>query len=83
MRRCRDDDLVLYRRCRRRRRRGVGRGQLRGIGPREQQRHRDDQGYRRDDRGDTDELRRVVKALWNLLPEDSEARKRGFDSGVR
>jgi len=35
------------------------------------------------ERGDTDELRRVVKALWNLLPEDSEARKRGFDSGVR
>jgi len=35
------------------------------------------------DRGDTDELRRVVKALWQLLPEDSEARKRGFDSGVR
>jgi molecular chaperone DnaK len=35
------------------------------------------------ERGDTEELRRVVKALWNLLPEDSEARKRGFDSGVR
>ncbi len=35
------------------------------------------------DRGDTTELRRVVKALWQLLPEDSEARKRGFDSGVR
>jgi molecular chaperone DnaK len=35
------------------------------------------------DRGDTEELRRVVKALWQLLPEDSEARKRGFDSGVR
>ncbi|HEY1553911.1 MAG TPA: Hsp70 family protein [Kofleriaceae bacterium] len=34
-------------------------------------------------RGDTDELRRVVKALWQLLPDDSEARKRGFDSGVR
>ncbi len=33
--------------------------------------------------GDTDELRRVVKALWQLLPEDSEARKKGFDSGVR
>ena len=31
----------------------------------------------------TDELRRVVKALWQLLPEDSEARKKGFDSGVR
>ena len=35
------------------------------------------------DRGDNDELRRVVKALWQLLPEDSEARKKGFDSGVR
>jgi len=35
------------------------------------------------DRGDTESLRKVVKALWNLLPEDSEARKRGFDSGVR
>ena len=35
------------------------------------------------DRGDTEELRRVVKALWHLLPDDSEARKRGFDSGVR
>jgi molecular chaperone DnaK len=34
-------------------------------------------------RGDTEELRRIVKALWALLPEDSEARKRGFDSGVR
>jgi molecular chaperone DnaK len=35
------------------------------------------------ERGDTDELRRVVKALWTLLPENSEARKKGFDSGVR
>jgi molecular chaperone DnaK len=35
------------------------------------------------DKGDTEALRKVVKALWNLLPEDSEARKRGFDSGVR
>jgi molecular chaperone DnaK len=34
-------------------------------------------------RGDTEALRRVVKALWQLLPEDSEARKKGFDSGVR
>jgi molecular chaperone DnaK len=34
-------------------------------------------------RGDHEELRRVVKALWQLLPEDSEARKKGFDSGVR
>ncbi|MEO8549660.1 MAG: Hsp70 family protein [Kofleriaceae bacterium] len=35
------------------------------------------------DRGDTESLRKVVKQLWNLLPEDSESRKRGFDSGVR
>ena len=35
------------------------------------------------ERDDTDELRRVVKALWQLLPENSEARKKGFDSGVR
>ena len=34
-------------------------------------------------RGDTAELRRVTKAIWQLLPEDSEARKKGFDSGVR
>ena len=34
-------------------------------------------------RGDTPDLRRVVNALWQLLPEDSEARKKGFDSGVR
>ena len=35
------------------------------------------------DRGDNGELRRVVKALWQLLPENSDARKKGFDSGVR
>jgi molecular chaperone DnaK len=34
-------------------------------------------------RSDNAELRRVVKALWQLLPESSEARKKGFDSGVR
>jgi molecular chaperone DnaK len=34
-------------------------------------------------KGDIEDLRRVVKALWQLLPDDSEARKRGFDSGVR
>jgi molecular chaperone DnaK len=41
------------------------------------------EGKKAVERGDIEELRRVVKALWNLLPEDSEARKRGFDSGVR
>ena len=35
------------------------------------------------ERSDNAELRRVVKALWQLLPESSEARKKGFDSGVR
>ena len=35
------------------------------------------------DRDDNAELRRVVKALWQLLPENSDARKKGFDSGVR
>jgi molecular chaperone DnaK len=34
-------------------------------------------------RGDHDELRRVVRALWNLLPDSDEARRAGFDSGVR
>jgi molecular chaperone DnaK len=49
--------------------------------PRAQQLVREGKGAL--ERGDTDELRRVVKALWRLLPEDSEARKKGFDSGVR
>ena len=35
------------------------------------------------ERADTEELRRIVKQLWQLLPESSEARKKGFDSGVR
>jgi molecular chaperone DnaK len=35
------------------------------------------------EKADNAELRRVVKALWQLLPENSEARKKGFDSGVR
>jgi molecular chaperone DnaK len=35
------------------------------------------------EKSDNAELRRVVKALWQLLPENSEARKKGFDSGVR
>ncbi|CAN5342727.1 hypothetical protein BH11MYX1_BH11MYX1_27350 [soil metagenome] len=41
------------------------------------------EGKRAVDKGDTEMLRKVVKDLWSLLPEDSEARKRGFDSGVR
>jgi len=35
------------------------------------------------ERSDNAELRRIVKALWQLLPENSEARRKGFDSGVR
>jgi molecular chaperone DnaK len=34
-------------------------------------------------RGDREELRRAVRALWQLMPEDSEARRKGYDSGVR
>lgn len=41
------------------------------------------EGKRAVDKGDNETLRKVVKDLWSLLPEDSEARKRGFDSGVR
>ncbi|HVK89750.1 MAG TPA: Hsp70 family protein [Kofleriaceae bacterium] len=41
------------------------------------------EGRRAIERNDTPELRRVVNALWRLLPADSEARKKAFDSGVR
>ncbi len=41
------------------------------------------EGKKAVDKGDTESLRKIVKDLWTLLPEDSEARKRGFDSGVR
>jgi len=41
------------------------------------------QGKSAQDRKDKGELRRIVNALWNLLPDDAEERKRGFDSGVR
>jgi molecular chaperone DnaK len=34
-------------------------------------------------RGDTEELKRVVKQLWSLLPLDAQDRRKGFDSGVR
>ena len=33
--------------------------------------------------GDTDAVRRAVKALWALMPVDAADRKKGFDSGVR
>ncbi len=35
------------------------------------------------ERDDLTELRRVVQAMWRLLPDSTEARKRSFDSGVR
>jgi molecular chaperone DnaK len=35
------------------------------------------------ERGDLDALKRSVRALWDLMPEDAEARKRAFESGVR
>ena len=41
------------------------------------------EGKKAVDKGDTESLRKIVKELWALLPEDSEARKRGFESGVR
>ena len=34
-------------------------------------------------KGDHEALRRVVKALWMLLPADAAARRHSFDSGVR
>jgi len=34
-------------------------------------------------RGDTEELKRIVKQLWSLLPLDAADRRKGFDSGVR
>jgi molecular chaperone DnaK len=34
-------------------------------------------------RGDTEELKRIVKQLWGLLPLDAQDRRKGFDSGVR
>jgi molecular chaperone DnaK len=35
------------------------------------------------DRGDLDALKKAVRALWELMPEDAEARQRAFESGVR
>jgi molecular chaperone DnaK len=34
-------------------------------------------------RGDTDDVKRIVKQLWSLLPLDAADRRKGFDSGVR
>jgi molecular chaperone DnaK len=34
-------------------------------------------------RGDTEEVKRIVKQLWSLLPLDPQDRRKGFDSGVR
>jgi molecular chaperone DnaK len=35
------------------------------------------------ERGDLAALKRAVRALWDLMPEDAEARQRAFESGVR
>ena len=35
------------------------------------------------EQGDLDALKRVVRALWDLMPEDAEARQKAFESGVR
>src|ERR1700722_19257502 len=60
-----DDDLVLHRR--RRRGRGAGRRQLGRVGASEQQRHRDHEGNRRDDRGDSDNPRPAGSAGFRLV----------------
>jgi len=35
------------------------------------------------ERGDTEGLKRAVKGIWELMPEDAEARAKAFESGVR
>ncbi len=35
------------------------------------------------ERGDLEALRRSVRGLWELMPEDAEARKKAYESGVR
>ncbi len=42
-----------------------------------------DEGHAAIAASDTPRLRRVVNALWELMPVDAQARKRSFDSGVR
>jgi molecular chaperone DnaK len=40
-------------------------------------------GRRALERGDRDGLRAIAQDLWRLIPADAQARKLGFDSGVR
>jgi molecular chaperone DnaK len=35
------------------------------------------------ERGDLEALKRAVKGIWELMPEDAEARAKAFESGVR
>lgn len=35
------------------------------------------------ERGDLEALKKAVRSLWELMPEDAEARQRAFESGVR
>ena len=42
-----------------------------------------DEGNAAIDAGDTARLRRVVNALWELMPIDAQVRHKSFDSGVR
>ena len=35
------------------------------------------------ERGDLETLKKTVRGLWDLMPEDLEARARAFESGVR
>jgi len=35
------------------------------------------------ERGDLEALKRAVRGIWELMPEDAEARARAFESGVR
>ena len=35
------------------------------------------------ERADVEALKRAVRGLWELLPDDPEARQRAFESGVR
>src|SRR6185503_17326362 len=35
------------------------------------------------ERGDVEALKKAVRGLWELMPEDAEARMKAFESGVR
>ncbi|WP_428261708.1 Hsp70 family protein [Haliangium sp.] len=42
-----------------------------------------ERGRKAAERGDTQSLRPIVEQLWRLLPADVQARRLGFDSGIR